>query len=294
MTARRWTIGELLNVSALYLKDKGVESPRLTAELLLALKLGLERVALYLRFDQPLQDEEVAGFRELIRRRLLAEPVAYIRGEKEFWSMAFKVGPGVLIPRPETELLVEQVLDVVRGSPESATEHIRILELGTGSGAVAVALAKSLSSAQVWATEISSEALGYAEANVGRHGVAERVHLLQGDLWEPVRPLGIRFDFVVSNPPYVASEVYDTLPSGVHDYEPRVALDGGERGMRFVTRIIEGAPEFLVPGGWLLIEMSPEQTETALDLASRQKVYDSARRVEDYTHRYRVVMVRRM
>ncbi len=201
MTARRWTIGELLNVSALYLKDKGVESPRLTAELLLALQLGLERVALYLRFDQPLQEEEVTGFRELIRRRLLAEPVAYIRGEKEFWSMAFEVGPGVLIPRPETELLVEQVLQIVRETREHADDRIRILELGTGSGAVAVVLATSLPSSEVWATDISSEALAYAGRNVERPGVSKRVHLLPGGLWAPVSPLGVRFDFIVSNPP---------------------------------------------------------------------------------------------
>jgi len=293
MTARRWTIGELLNVSALYLKDKGVESPRLTAELLLALQLGLERVALYLRFDQPLQEEEVTGFRELIRRRLLAEPVAYIRGEKEFWSMAFEVGPGVLIPRPETELLVEQVLQIVRETREHADDRIRILELGTGSGAVAVALATSLPSSEVWATDISSEALAYAGRNVERHGVSKRVHLLQGGLWAPVSPLGVRFDFIVSNPPYVASEIYDTLPAGVRDYEPRVALDGGEKGMQVVSEIIEGAPGFLARGGWLLIEMSPEQTEAALGIVAQQGVYDSARRVEDYTRRYRLVMARR-
>jgi release factor glutamine methyltransferase len=288
-----WTIHELLKVTTDYLTQKGIESPRLSAEMLLAHQLNLSRVNLYLDFDKPLGEEEVAGFRNLIRRRLRREPLQYITGHQEFWSLDFQVAPPVLIPRPETEVLVEQVMRLLKEERLPEKDRPKILDLGTGCGALAVSLAREIKGAALWATDVSEEALQVARLNAQAHEVAERIVFKTGDLWQPLRGKDIRFDVIVSNPPYVDSGVFHTLPCEVRDYEPRAALDGQEGGMFYIEKIISEAGDYLNPGGWVLIEMDPGQTPRALQRIEKSGRYREWERVKDYSHRYRVVMARK-
>ena len=290
---KSWTISELLRVTTDYLKKKGIESPRLSAEILLAHQLNLNRVKLYLNFDQPLQDEEVAGFRSLVKRRLNREPIQYITGIQEFWSLAFIVAPPVLIPRPESELLVEEALSLLRQNKLPRDQETKILDLGTGCGALAVALASEIAGISLWASDISEGALRLARLNARKHEVEDRIEFRQGDLWEPFAEEGLTFDLILSNPPYIDSRTFDSLAPEVKDYEPRMALDGGESGMVLIKRIFREGPGFLRPGGWLLVEMDPEQTLSALTLIEESGQYVEQRRVKDYSDRYRVVMARR-
>ncbi len=292
--ADRWTIKAILEKAAEYLKEKGgIANPRLDAELLLAHLLKATRLDLYLRFDQPLQENEVAGFRSLIQRRARHEPLQYITRVQEFWSLEFFVDPRVLIPRPESELLVETALSLIRAKTDSSDRPPVLLDLGTGSGALAVSLAKELKEAFIWATDKSEAALEVAGMNAERHGVAERIHFRSGDLWASVRREKTRFDVIVSNPPYVAREDYGTLPPEVRDHEPRLALDGHEKGMTFIREIIKAAPPHLSPGGWLLVEMAPDQTEEALALIAETGQYAGSERKRDYTHRFRMVIAQK-
>jgi release factor glutamine methyltransferase len=293
MVPDKWTIKELLNVTSDYLTKKEIESPRLTAELLLAHQLNRTRIKLYLNFDQPLSEGEVSGYRNLIRRRVDREPLQYITGTQEFWSLDFIVGPQVLVPRPESELLVEQTISLFKGRTPPEAGRPRILDLGTGSGVLAVSIARELEDATLWASDISKEALVLARLNAKNHGEAERIDFRVGDLWEPFMGEDLAFDGIVSNPPYIATEAFDGLPPEVRDHEPRVALDGGEKGMLYIEKIIRTGPDFMNPGGWLLLEMDPEQTMKALSLINETGRYGSKRRVKDYSDRYRVVVAQK-
>jgi release factor glutamine methyltransferase len=288
-----WTIQQLLKVTTDYLTQKGIESPRLSAEVLLAHQLNLSRVKLYLDFDKPLGEEEVAGFRNLVKRRLRREPLQYITGRQEFWSLDFQVGPQVLIPRPETEVLVEQVVRLFKEERLPEKDRPKILDFGTGCGAVAVALAREIEGASLWASDLSEDALEVARLNAETHGVARRIVFKRGDLWEPIRGEALRFDVIVSNPPYVDSGTMDTLPCEVRDYEPRAALDGQEGGMFFIEKIISGAGDYLNPGGWVLIEMDPGQTPKALQMIEKSGLYAAWERATDYSRCYRVVMAQK-
>jgi len=294
MAPKIWTIKELLTVTSDYLKNKEIESPRLTAEILLAHQLKIPRIKLYLNFDQPLDDGEISGYRSLIRRRVKREPFQHITGTQEFWSMNFKVGPQVLIPRPESELLVEQVISLYNNNELQGKEGVNVLDLGTGSGVLAITLARLLEGANLWASDISEEALEFARLNAKNHGMDERIQFCSGDLWEPFVGQGITFDVIVSNPPYVASDVFHTLPPEVRDHEPRLALDGGEGGMFYIERIIREGTEYMNPGGWLLIEMDPGQTRQAFSLMNETGQYGEKKRLKDYTHQYRVVVAQKI
>ncbi len=293
MSPRAWTIKGLLKVSCDYLKKKQIDSPRLTAEVLLAHQLGFDRVNLYLNLDQPLTEKEVSGYRALIRRRLQCEPLQYITGIQEFWSLNFVVDPRVLIPRPETELLVEHSLRLLKPAAESDNQEPKILDLGTGCGIVAVSLAKEVPNARIWATDKSQGALELARLNAQRHGVSDRIQFIEGDLWEPLMNLGIPFDIILSNPPYVASEAYEDLPPEVHDYEPRSALDGGDGGMYYIERILAKAPDYMEPKAWIIVEMAPDQTDKALGLVEQIEGYGEKIRIRDYSRLYRIVMAQR-
>jgi len=288
-----WTIGELLKVSADYLKQKGIDSPRLNAEILLAHQLHLTRVKLYLQHDQPLTDQEVEGYRALVRRRLSREPVQYITGTQEFWSMAFIVNPSVLIPRPETEVLLEQAVLLRRGNPNLQAEGVNLLDLGTGCGALAVALAREFEKARICATDLSEEALRVARRNAERLGVKDRIDFKCGDWFTPFAGKTTRFDMILSNPPYIPAEAMETLSPEVRDHEPRSALDGGEQGMVHIHRILREAAGYLVPGGWILMEMDPEQTPKAVRIIEETEQFTEHRRIQDYSRRYRMVMARR-
>jgi len=254
-----WTIGRLLDWTAKYLQEKGSEFPRLDAEVLLAHALGCKRIEVYTRYEEEAPEDVRQRFKELVRRRVEGCPVAYLVGRKEFYSLEFEVGPAVLIPRPDTETLVLEALRLAR--PLAAPE---VLDVGTGSGAIAVAVAVRHQGARVTAIDISPEASAVAGRNAARHGVADRVRLLQGDLFAPLGPAVAsgRFDLVLSNPPYIPREELPRLEPGVRDYEPLGALDGGPGGFEVYDRLVRGARERLKPGGHLVVEIgSPQEAE---------------------------------
>lgn len=294
MNPKSWAIKELLEVTTDYLRKKEIDNPRLSAEILLAHQLNINRVKLYLAFDQPLNDSEIAGYRSLIRRRLKREPIQYITGIQEFWSMEFLVGPQVLIPRPESELLVEQVISLYRKEKRlSGIPNPRILDLGTGSGALAISLAREIEEAYIWASEISEEALNQARFNSRRLGMEDRIQFILGDMFQPFKDQGLTFDIIISNPPYIASEDFDFLPSEIRDYEPRLALDGHEGGMFFFEKIIREGADYLNPGGWMLLEMDPGQIKKALKLIEEGNKYGEKKCIRDYSNHYRAVMAQK-
>jgi len=287
MTPKAWCIKTLLETATDYLLEKGIENARLNAEVLLAYQLHLKRISLYLNFDQPLTEKEISGYRDLIRRRLKREPLQYITGNQEFWSLAFRVNPSVLIPRPETEIMVEHTITLAGTFAEAP---LRALDLGTGSGIISVALAKEVPEALIFATDISGDALSVARINARDHGVSDRIAFLQGDLFEPLRCEKPVFHLIASNPPYVCTHEFQGLLPEVALHEPRIALDGGKDGMNFLKKIIRQAPPFLHPGGWLLLEMSPYQVENALLALAQTGVYQNETKIDDYSHRQRVVI----
>jgi release factor glutamine methyltransferase len=255
-----WTVLALLNEASRYLSQKAVSTPRLDAEVLLAHALGWRRIDLYLRHDQPLAPAELERFRELLRRRGRREPVAYITGTKEFWSLPLSVTPKVLVPRPETELLVEVALRSVRSRKGRGAGTARVLEIGTGSGAVAIAVGKEAGGqVRLVATDLSRDALSVAKANARRFQVEDRISFVQGDLFDALRPDAARFFMIISNPPYVPTDEIPGLPPDVREYEPLHALDGGPGGLEVIGRIVDQAPTWLEEGGILLLEVGEGQ-----------------------------------
>lgn len=293
MIRGKWIIKDLLQVTAEYLETKEVENPRLCAEILLAHQLRTSRIRLYLDFNQPVGERDITLYRSMIKRLLKGEPVQYITGVQEFWSMEFKVNPQVLIPRPESEILVEQVLALFKKEDRAEETGPDILDLGTGSGAIAVSLAVELPGASVWAADISEGAIKTAEENARRHGVDHRIRFMKGDLFQPFMAREILFDVVVSNPPYIASEDFGSLPEQVRNHEPRQALDGREKGLFFIDRIICEAPAYLKPGGRLFMEMDPEQVPSAINRIKKTGSYGEEGIVEDYAGKERVVTARK-
>jgi len=278
---RSWTVLDLLKWTTDHFAAKGLESPRLDAEILLAHALGLRRLDLYLRYEDNVGEPERARYRELIGERAGKRiPVALLVGEKEFWSLKFKVSADVLTPRPDTETLVEAALSCL----PDAEKPYRVLDLGTGSGAIALSLAHEKPRCEVTGTDISSEALEVARDNAETLGKVGAVRLLEGSLFEPVATEC--FDLVVSNPPYLALGEADSLaPELAH--EPRQALFGGEDGYAVLRPLAEQASSRLNPGGWLVVEVDSRQAETMagwlreagfaqdqvkLDLAGRPRV----------------------
>jgi release factor glutamine methyltransferase len=276
-----WTILKLLQWTTTYFKEHGIESARIDAELLLAFALGLERIDLYLRYDQPLNPDELTRFRTMVKRRVAREPVAYILGAKEFWELEMAVGPEVLIPRPETECLVEAVLDFLKN--ENGPEAPRFLDLGTGSGAIAMALARSCPTAQVVALYRSCAALALADRNRRRHHLEDRVDLVAGDWLAPFSDAKARFDVVVSNPPYIPSGQIDGLQPEIVRYEPRAALDGGPDGLDCLTLIIGAAPALLSPGGAVFLEIGHDQFPSVQRLATESGAYRDVACRPDYS-----------
>jgi release factor glutamine methyltransferase len=294
VNTKRWIIKDLLEVTTGYLRDKNIDNPRLCAETLLAYQLNSSRIKLYLTYDHPLNENDIANYRSMIKRRIEREPSQYITGIQEFWSLEFLVSPQVLIPRPETEILVEQLLSILENDRANKERTPCILDLGTGSGAIAVSLAAELQGATIWASDISAPALDIARINSEKHGVKSLIHFIQGDLFKPFAGEPTRFDIIVSNPPYIASENYNLLPPELRDYEPRLALDGHEGGLFFIEKIIMEAPEYLNPGGWLLIEMDPGQTLKAFNMISENGSYVEYRCAKDYAQKDRVVIARKI
>jgi len=256
MTDREiWTTLKVLTWTKGYLAEKGVSNARLEAEWLLCAALGLDRVGLYLNFDKPLTEAELTAYRSLVARRANREPLQYILGSQEFCGLEFAVTPAVLIPRHDSEVLVEEAL-------RRAGATCRILDIGLGSGCIAVALAARLPGAEVCGVDNSPEALAVARDNAERNGV--RLTIFAGSLFEPVP--GERFDIIVSNPPYIPTGDLAGLEPEVREFEPHAALDGGVDGLDFYRLIVRETVGHLQPGGWLLVEVGVDQAEAVKEL----------------------------
>jgi release factor glutamine methyltransferase len=257
---RVWTVRELMKSAMEHLQRKGFEDARLTVELLLAHALDLQRIQLYLYFDKPLTAEELKQFRTLFERRLTREPVQYIVGSTSFMGLHFAVDSRVLIPRPETETLIEQAMLLCHRFPTDAP--IQVLEVGTGSGNIAIALAKYVKHAHVTAIDISKEALAVAEKNARMHSVDSQIQFSLIDVFDQTEELfRKRFDLLVSNPPYIPKDEWEQLQTDVRDFEPSMALTDGKDGFHFFHRLIGIIPDVLKPGSGMMLEVGFNQAE---------------------------------
>ncbi len=280
--AKEWTIADVLRWAADDFRARGIESPRLDAEVLLARALGTTRIQLVVDALRVLPAEELARFREMVKRRRAHEPVAYILGEREFWGRVFRVDRRVLVPRPDTETLVQAALDRTR----HVSMSMRALDLCTGSGCVAITLAKERPTSVVYATDASEDALAVARENALRLG-AYNVALRAGDLYAAAPPAQ-RFDVITANPPYIARGEMATLMQDVRDFEPRLALEAGDDGLDVLRRVVAGAPAHLVAGGVLAVEVGAGQAPAVAELF-RGGGFDSIELRRDYARIERVV-----
>lgn len=279
MSDEEWTVGRLLSWTADYLKRQGADNPRLDAEVLLAHARRCERIELYAAFAEAVDEQERSLFRDLVKRRAAGTPVAYLVGRKEFYSLTFRVTPDVLIPRPETEFLVMAALDSLKAR-DAALPPARVVDVGTGSGCVVISIAKHFPSCELTAVDVSPAALAVAQENAETLGVAGRIAFAQGDLLsgfaaEPA------FDLVVSNPPYIGLCERPTLEPQVRDYEPELALFGGQTGLELTQKLIEQAESRLRAGGGLLLETSPFLADRLHELLASRPGWHSSRIMKD-------------
>ncbi|WP_153555852.1 peptide chain release factor N(5)-glutamine methyltransferase [Roseimaritima sediminicola] len=290
--AEPWTVLRLLTWTTDFFKQRGSDTARLDAEILLAEARGCSRIELYTAFDTELTDEARVAFREMVRRRGEGMPVAYLVGYKEFYSLKLRVDPSVLIPRPETEHLVIEALD--RAKEIEDDRPVRILDVGTGSGAIAIAIAKNLPRAEVTAIDRSEAALEIARYNVTQHELDDRVDVRSGDLLDGIEADG-SWDLVCSNPPYVAQAEYDALEAEVREQEPREALLAGPQGTEVIERLVPQAAARLRPGGYLMVELSPMIAEACAAIVKASDAYDAAsvRLVKDLAGHQRILVARR-
>jgi len=287
-----WTVLELINETAAYFKKKDIESARLDGELLLAHCLNCARIQLYIDFERIVTEEELAVFRELVRRRAAREPVAYLIGYKDFWSLKIAVGKGVLIPRPETELLVEESVKIFTPLSDGG-QQTAILEPGTGSGALSIALAQEIKQCTIYATDISPAAIKIAQRNSREHGCAGRVQFIQGDSLTSFRQKEI-FDLIVSNPPYICSADMAGLAPEIREHEPVEALDGGPDGLSFYRQWIPQMPGLLKKNGWAVLEMGAGQSAAIAQLFENTGVFADVQTVRDYAGHERIIKARKM
>jgi release factor glutamine methyltransferase len=287
-SAEPWTIGRLLRWTTEFFAQKGFDTPRLDAEVLLAEALGCERIDLYVRYDEPVGEAGRAPFREFVRRRARHEPVAYIVGHKEFFSLDFLVSRDVMIPRPDSEFVVLEFLKHCRSSANPL-----VVDVGTGSGNLAVTIAHQHLGARVVATDISMKALRVAQQNAACHGVRDRVLLVRADLLSWARPEPC-VDVIVSNPPYIPTGELSQLPPGVRDYEPIEALNGGPTGLDVVRRLVAQSASVLKPGGYLILEIGAPQELSVRELLLEVGGFEVLPTVRDYAGHPRVVVARRI
>ncbi len=284
-------MSDLLKETKAYFEKCSVASARLDAELLLAHCLQIERIKLYVDFEYQLTHDELARFRELVRRRSKREPVAYITGHKEFWSLRLAVTPDVLIPRPDTEVLVEETVKVMKA--RGSAGPLRILDIGTGSGAISLALAKELPDAALVALDVSAQALAVAQANARLFDFGGRIEFICGDSLYGVQE-GRRFDAIVSNPPYIPSADIETLEPEIKNFEPRMALDGGPDGLDFYRAVIPQIYPHLNAKGFVALEIGNGQGAAVAELFAAAGQYTAVRIVKDYAHKDRVVTAHAM
>lgn len=286
MNDKIWTIGRILKWTEQYFKDKGIESPRLDAEVLLAHVLEKQRIYLYVHFDEPLQPGELAAYREMIKKRVLRVPVAQILGEKEFMGLTFKVTADTLVPRPDTEILVQAAVDRLRAM--AGEEPLRFADIGTGSGAICLSVLHYLSDTVADTVDISPAARAVAEENAASLGLADRITFHTGDLLQPLS--GISFAAILSNPPYIPEANIAKLAPEVRLKEPHTALSGGQDGLDFYRRLAKEAPAMLVPGGFTAFEVGIHQAGDVAGLLKANPLIDRTEILPDYAGIDRVVV----
>jgi release factor glutamine methyltransferase len=284
-----WTVRKLLEWTPGFFAKKGVDQPRLAAELLLSHVLNVARIQLYTGYDRVVGEAQLAQFRDLVKRAGEQEPIAYLTGKAHFFSLEFSVNRDVLIPRPDTETLVENVLQTVRHS--AGLEAPRVLDLCAGSGCVAAAIAKNLKASIVVAIDISPAAAAVAKTNIEQLGLSDRVMIEIGDLFDPIKTMvdARPFDLIVANPPYIPSEQLPGLDKSVRDYEPMLALDGGPDGLDIHRRILTKAPDHLLPGGRVFLEIAFDQGNAAREMAGGFDAFVDPRILKDFGGRDRVL-----
>lgn len=282
------TVISLLNKTAEYLTHHCPDTPRLDAEVLLAHVLKTDKTGLFLSFQNLIAEKERKQLQKLVSQRIRREPVSYIIGRKEFWSLSFRVNPAVMIPRPQTETLVEATIKIFpSGSSPS------MLEIGTGSGAISIALATELPGASITATDLSLEALSVARENAAANGV-NTTTFLEGNLFDPLETGGGNFDLIISNPPYIPTEEISRLPAGIRDYEPYIAFDGGLDGLEYYRKIASDAHYYLKIGGYLLLEVGDKQSHEVSQIISRSEKFSSPETLRDLSGTERVVKAYRV
>ncbi len=284
-----WTISELINWTSEYFENRDIDSPRMTAEYLLAHTLNISRMDLYLQYDKPLVREELSRFKSYIRRRAQREPLAYIIGSKGFWTLELSVTEHVLVPRPDTECIVEEALKEL---PEKSPEGPKLIaDLGTGSGAIILSLASERPGNKYIAVDISKEALNVARLNAEQNCPDCDITFINGSWFSEFRKEE-RFDMIVSNPPYIPTGDISELQPEITQYEPFLALDGDQDGLKCIRHIIETAQHYLKAGGWLLIETGYDQKESVLKLARDVGCYTLIEYVKDFGGNNRVVKMK--
>lgn len=283
----QWTIQKLLDWMVKHFTEKKIDSPRLTAELLLSSVLSMQRIELYMHFDREVDKPRLDILRELVKRCVRHEPVQYLIGRTEFYSLSLKVAPACLIPRPETELLVERAVEFLRG--RTGTQYV--CDLCTGCGCIAVAIAKNFADAKIIATDISDTALSIAAENISNQKLTDKIELLQGNLFEPViSQLDVKgFDLIVCNPPYVSHAEFEKLDAKVKNHEPKLALDGGADGLDIYRRIAAEIGNHLKNGGLLLLEIGYLQGGQVKTLLEETKIFSSIKIKKDLTANDRIV-----
>lgn len=287
-----WTIGRILKWTEQYFAQKGVESPRLDAEVLLSHVLDKERIYLYVHFDEPLQAEELSAYREMIKKRVAHVPVAYILGQKEFMGLTFAVTPATLVPRPDTEILVQTAIDELKKiagqqAAESA-DCLRFADIGTGSGAICLSVLNFTENTAADTVDISPEARRVAEQNAASLELTGRITFHTGDLLEPIREK--KYTAILSNPPYIPRADIDTLAPEVRCKEPMTALCGGTDGLDFYRRLCAEAPQLLEAGGFMAFEVGIHQAEDVANLAKENPLIERTEIIKDYAGIDRVVV----
>lgn len=284
-----WTIGKILKWTENFFAERGIESSRLDAEVLLAHVLNKERIYLYVHFDEPLQAGELASFRELVKKRAARIPVAYLTGEREFMGLKFKVSKDTLIPRPDTEILVQAAVDALT---KIGGNEIHFADIGTGSGAIALSILKFIPAATAETVDIAAGALKIAKENAVNLGVADRITFHNGDLLAPLTKGSNSYSAIISNPPYIPQKDIATLAPEVKNAEPLTALAGGEDGLDFYRRLTADAPQLLIAGGFIALEVGINQAAAVAALAKNNPLInaDTVKIIKDYAGIERVVM----
>ncbi|MCP3876400.1 MAG: peptide chain release factor N(5)-glutamine methyltransferase [Desulfobacteraceae bacterium] len=285
-----WTIFKILSWTESYFKNYSTDSPRLTAEILLAHCLGIERLDLYLQHDRPLQKNELSEFKALIKRRIQNEPVAYITGKKGFFESDFEVCKDVLIPRPDTETIVEQALNIIENQQGKKCPKT-ILELGTGSGAIIISLAKVFPDHLYFASDVSKTALEMAKKN-GQKIVKDRIHYFSSSWFSSLKEMP-QFDLIISNPPYIPTRDIQDLQPDISEFEPMLALDGGKDGLESYRSILKDAYGYLVSGGIILLEIGFDQKEGITNIVKQYPQYESIDFIKDLADHNRVVLIKK-